>query len=330
LLTTVPGATNVWGAEVFRDSGDFVAAGGRGRPAEGGEGRVRIGIISRNPGVYTTRRVVAAAAAAGHEALVIDQTDCALIVGGRGPRVIYRGAPLPAMGVVIPRIGPTAMDYGIALIRQFEAMGVPTLNGAAALAAAKDRLQCLQTLHAAGLPVPQTVLARSPCGAERAVEAAGGAPVMLKLPRSAKGIGVMVGESAAAARAVLETFWALDEDLLVQEQIPTGLRRDVRVLVLEGEVVAAVERVAREGDFRANIHRGALVSAVEPSEEQAGMAVAAAGALGLRLAGVDLVESARGPVVLEVNGTPGIEGPEGATGRDIAALIVRAAVGLTA
>ncbi len=283
---------------------------------------VRAVIISRNPAVYGTRRLVEALEAAGHEAMVVDQTDCAVVVGAG---ILHRGAALPPVDVVIPRIGPTATDYGIALVRHFEATGIPSLNSAGAIAATKDRLQSLQILTAAGLPVPKTVLAHKACGAEKAMDAVGGAPVVLKLLRSAKGVGVMLAESAAAARAILETFWALGEELLVQERIEEAERKDTRLVVLTGKVVAAIERRARAGEFRVNIHRGGQATNVDPSPEHQELALRAAAALGLQLGAVDFVESNRGLLVLEVNSTPGLEGLEKATGKDIASLVVAAA-----
>jgi len=286
---------------------------------------VRAAIISRNPDVYSTRRLAKALAEAGHEALVMDQTDCAIVVGHG---ILHRGAAVPPVDVVIPRIGPTATDYGIALVRQFEVMGTPSLNGAEAIAAAKDRLQSLQILSAAGLPVPQTVLARDACGPEKAIDAVGGPPVVLKLPRSAKGVGVMLAESVAVGRAILETFWALGEELLVQERIEEAERRDTRLVVLQGEIAAAIERRARTGEFRVNIHRGGQATTIEPSSRHRRLALKAVEALGLQLAAVDFVEDKRGLVILEVNSTPGLEGLERATKKDIASMIVDAAIRL--
>lgn len=280
---------------------------------------MRAAIISRDPAVYGTRRLVEALKTGGHEAVVIDQTDCAIVVG-KG--ILHKGAALMPVDVVIPRIGPTATDYGIALVRQFEAMGTPSLNSAEAIAATKERLRSLQILSAAGLPVPQTVLAREACDPQKAMEAVGGPPVVLKLPRSAKGIGVMLAESAAVGRAILETFWALGEELLVQERIEEAERKDTRLLVLDGEVVAAIERRALPDEFRVNIHRGGQAAVIDPSPDHRGLALKAAAALGLQLAAVDFVESNRGLLVLEVNSTPGLQGLERATKKDIASMIV--------
>ena len=313
----------------FREkAGDFWLRLGKRLHFRPGGYALRVAIISRRPDVYATRRLADGVAAAGHEPLVIDQGDCALVVSENGPGVLHRGAPLPAVDVAIPRIGPTATDYGIALVRQLEALQTPVLNSAGAIAATKDRLRCLQVLASAGLPVPRTVLARESSGAQSTVDTAGGPPVVLKLPRSAKGIGVMLAESVTSARAILETFWALGEDLLIQERIEGALRQDTRIIVLQGEVVAAMQRTAMPEEFRANIHRGAEATPAAPSDEECRLALRATAALGLDLAGVDLVEGPKRPIVLEVNSTPGLEGVERATERDIASLIVAAAVKL--
>jgi ribosomal protein S6--L-glutamate ligase len=261
---------------------------------------------------------------------VLDTLRCHIVVEKLAPLVYYGTERVPAPDVLLPRIGASVTGYGLAVVRQFEAMGVPALNGSAAIEQSRDKLQCLQVLARAGILVPRTLLAHQRASVPRLVEQVGGLPAIVKLIRGTQGVGVMLATSLEEAQALLGTFWDLGQDTLLQQFVKESSGRDVRALVVGDEVVAAMRRQAKAGEFRSNIHRGGEGTALAIPESYAATAIKAARALGLEVAGVDMLESKKGPMVLEVNSSPGFEGLEGATGADIAGAIVRRAVRLAA
>ena len=285
-------------------------------------------VLSRKPTIYSTRRLREAARLEGHACLCVDPLRCVLYLEDGRPRVKIAGEEVSGVDAVIPRIGTYAVEYGLAVVRHFEMMGIPVLNPSAAISIAKNKWECLQLLTENGIPVPPTVMMRFPSHLMDTVGDLGGPPVILKLLRGTQGAGVILAESNEAAESMMDTVWSLGEDIMVQKFISEARGKDVRALVIGGEVVAAMQRVAKEGDFRSNIHRGGVGLRIELSKEMKDIAVRAATLLGLHVSGVDILESNRGPLVLEVNASPGFQGLEEATDRDIAVEMVQQAVKL--
>jgi len=280
---------------------------------------MRLAILSRKKSLYATRRLLEAAAGRGHEALVLDPAACSILCDGRTPALEPRVGPVDA---VVPRIGGPVSDYSLAVVRQFETAGVPVLNGANAIAHARDKLLSLQLLSRSGIAIPRTVLARNPAHLPAALRLVGGPPVVLKLLQGSQGIGVMLAETSTALESVLHTLWSLGQNILIQEFVAESRGRDLRVLVVGKRVVAAMRRTARDGDFRSNLHRGGEGRAVRLSPAHERLALDAVRVLGLEVAGVDMLESCTGPKVLEINSSPGFEGLERVSGLDIAGAIV--------
>lgn len=289
---------------------------------------VRILILSRKRSLYSTRRLREEGEKLGHRMDVVDPLRCVLLTRAEGPGLLLGGRALPIPAAAIPRVGSMGTDYSVAVVRHLELMGVPVLNGADAISRAKHKLACLQILAARGLPVPDTLIARYPRDLDRLMKLLGGPPVILKLLRGTQGTGVIYAENRSSVESVLETIWSLGEDILLQRFIAECKGRDVRALVLDGRVRAAMRRVGPPGEFRSNIHRGGVGEAVKLPRAYERVAAAAAKAVGLRAAGVDMLESSGGPVILEVNASPGFEGLEEATGVNAAREIVRAAARL--
>ncbi|MEK7467550.1 MAG: RimK family alpha-L-glutamate ligase [Planctomycetota bacterium] len=282
-------------------------------------------VLSRKPAIYSTRRLREAARIEGHGCLVVDPLRCVLHLERGAAKVRVAGEDLTGIDAVIPRVGSYAIEYALAVVRQFEMMGVPVLNASAGIALAKQKWASLQALAARGIPVPPTTLMRFPTHLADTIEELGGSPVILKLLRGMQGAGVLLAESAEAAESIMDTVWSLGEDILAQKFISESRGRDVRVLVIGGEAVAAMRRTAKPGDFRSNIHRGGVGERVELTKELRELAVRAVEVVGLRVAGVDLLESRGGLVVLEVNSSPGFQGLEEATEKDIAVEMVKEA-----
>lgn len=295
---------------------------------------MRIAVLSRNSSLYSTRRLVQAARARGHEVMVIDTLAVAVEVGlgtdGRsGPKLITSGplglmrtGHIPEVDAIIPRIGSSITFYGLAVVRQFEALGVLTTAVAPAIDCSRDKLHSLQTMSRAGLPIPRTAVIAKPRALFSAVHAVGGVPVVIKLIRGTQGKGVVLAKNLATATAVLDKVHKAKRQALVQEYLAESRGRDTRVIVVGGKCVAAMERIANDGDFRANLHRGGSAASITPNQDTSRLAVAAAKAHGLDVAGVDLIQSERGPLLLEVNSSPGLEGVEGVTGVDVAQEII--------
>ncbi|MFO0549785.1 MAG: RimK family alpha-L-glutamate ligase [Polyangiaceae bacterium] len=279
-------------------------------------------ILSRNASLYSTSRVVLAARARGHEVVVIDPLEFQIVVARSKSMLSANGEPLPRFDVVMPRIGASVTSYGLAVVRQFALMGIPVMNHAVSIARSRDKLRALQLLARAGIDVPITVCARSPIGLDAALELVGGCPAIVKLQQGTQGIGTMIAETQQSAHAMLETFWAMGQDIVLQEYVRESKGRDIRAIVVGGKVVAAMRRIAKKGEFRANLHRGAAGQAIDLPPRYRTIAIRSAKLMGLEVAGVDMLESKRGPRVLEVNSSPGLEGIERSTGIDVAGAIV--------
>ncbi len=290
---------------------------------------MRLLILSRKKSLYTTRRLVQAAEQRGHEAVVVDPTACWIVCGRREPVLFYKAdrRKLGELDVVLPRIGSSITDYGLAVVRQFEMMGVPVVNGSSAIGRSRDKLRSLQFLSRHDVDIPRTVMARGPAQLQGALKIVGGPPVVLKLIQGTQGIGVMLAETAPALESILHTLWSLGQNILIQEFIAESKGKDVRALVVGGRVVAAMKRTARMGDFRSNIHRGGSGRIVRLSPDYERAAVEAARIMELQVAGVDMLESRTGPKVIEINSSPGFEGLEQATGTDIAGTLIDHALG---
>jgi ribosomal protein S6--L-glutamate ligase len=282
----------------------------------------RIMVLSRNPKLYSTSRLVAAGEQLGQHIRVIDTLECAVVIEQGRPLVLHEGRVLDDVDVVIPRFGASITSYGLSIVSQFEMMGIPVVNGSAAIAHSRDKLRGLQLLSHAGIPVPRTVMARGKTDVDDAVRRVGGLPTIVKLTQGTQGIGVMIAHSMAEIGSILETMRDLGQELLIQEFIAESKGHDVRVLVVAGRAVGAMRRKAKKGDFRSNLHRGGEGERIELTPEYAACAVDAAKVLGLEVAGIDLLETSRGPRVLEANSSPGFEGLESATGIDVAGLII--------
>jgi ribosomal protein S6--L-glutamate ligase len=283
---------------------------------------VKFAILSRRASLYSTSRLKEAAIAAGHEAVVVDYLRCYMNIAAHRPQVIYQGKPLE-VDAVIPRIGASQTFYGTAVVRQFEMMGAFTLNESQAIARSRDKLRCMQLLSRRGIGLPVTGFAHSTKDVEGVVELVGGAPLVVKLLEGTQGIGVVLCETTKAAESVIEAFRGLDANILVQEFIKEAGGSDIRAFIVGDKVVATMQRQGAEGEFRSNLHRGGSASTIKITPEERSTAVRSAKAMGLRVCGVDMLRSNHGPVVLEVNSSPGLEGIEKATGKDVAGSIIK-------
>ncbi|HVA51348.1 MAG TPA: 30S ribosomal protein S6--L-glutamate ligase [Pirellulales bacterium] len=283
---------------------------------------MKIAILSRKPGLYSTRRLKEAGEKRGHEMRVIDYLRCFMNISSLKPIVMYQGNPLEDIDAVIPRIGAPHTFYGTAVVRQFEMMGVFSANESQAITRSRDKLRCLQLLARNGIGLPVTGCAHSTKDVEGLINAVGGAPLVVKLLEGTQGIGVVLAETRKAAASVIEAFRGLQANILVQEYIKEAGGADVRCFVVGGRVIASMERRARAGEFRSNLHRGGTASKARLTPEERSTAVRAAKAMGLNVAGVDILRSNHGPVVMEVNSSPGLEGIERATTVDVAGKII--------
>lgn len=282
---------------------------------------MRIGILSRNRDLYSTSRLVDAAKSRGHETHVIDYLRCYMNIAARRPQVIYRGEALD-FDAIVPRIGAKHTFYGTAVVRQFEMMGVFPANESQAITRSRDKLRSLQLLSRVGIGLPVTGFAHSTKDIDGLLDIVGGAPVVVKLLEGTQGIGVVLADTRNAAESVVAAFRQLDANILVQEYIAEASGSDLRAFVIDGKVIASMIRQAPEGEFRSNLHRGATATEAKLSPEERQTAVRAAEAMGLNVAGVDMLRSNRGPVVMEVNSSPGLEGIESATRKDVAKVII--------
>jgi ribosomal protein S6--L-glutamate ligase len=283
---------------------------------------MKIAILSRNTSLYSTRRLVEAGKARGHEIEVIDTLRCYMNITSTKPMVHYQNRSLDDFDAIIPRIGASITFYGTAVIRQFEMMGVFSLNESVAIARSRDKLRSLQILSRKGLGLPITGFAHSTKMTQEIIKLVGGAPLVVKLLEGTQGKGVVLAETSSAAESVIDAFREMDANILVQEFIKEARGSDIRCFVVGDQVVAAMMRTAKPGEFRSNLHRGGTATVIEITKEERQAALDATKALGLNLAGVDMLRSERGPLIMEVNSSPGLNGIETATGKDVAGMII--------
>ncbi len=284
---------------------------------------MKIGILSRKASLYSTRRLAEAAQQRGHEVQVIDHLRCYMNITSHNPGIHYRGEPLKGFDAVIPRIGASVTFYGTAVVRQFEMMGVYSLNESVAISRSRDKLRCLQLLARDGVGLPVTAFAHSTKMTQDLIGVVGGAPLVVKLLEGTQGIGVVLAETEKSAESIIEAFRGLKAHFLVQEYIQEAAGADLRCFVIGNRVVATMMRQGKAGEFRSNLHRGGNAKTVRITPEERSTAVRSARAMGLNVAGVDLLRSNHGPVVMEVNSSPGLEGIETTSGKDVASLIVQ-------
>lgn len=284
---------------------------------------MKIVVLSRSKNLYSTKRLVEAAEAAGHSVRVVDYLRCYINITSHKPTVVFGGEELLDVDAIIPRIGASNTFYGTAIVRQFEMMGTYTLNRSQAISRSRDKLRCLQLLARKGIGLPVTGCAQSTKDIEGLINIAGGAPLVIKLIEGTQGIGVVLAETKKAAESVIEAFRGLQANILVQEYVKEAHGADIRCFVVGDRVVATLLRQGAEGEFRSNLHRGGTGHKVRISPEERATAVKAATSLGLAVAGVDLLRSKNGPVVMEVNSSPGLEGIEKTTKVDVAGKIIR-------
>ncbi len=284
---------------------------------------MRIAILSTNPQLYSTRRLREAAEQLGHDVRVIDHRRCYMNIVSASPEIHYKGEALGRYDAIIPRIGASVSFYGTAVVRQFEVMGTYSVNESVAINRSRDKLRASQLLSRKGIGLPATGFANSPDDTDDLLNLVGGAPVVIKLLEGTQGVGVVLAETKKAASSVIEAFRGLKANFMVQEFIKEADGADIRCFVIGDKVVAAMKRQGKEGEFRSNLHRGGTASLVKISPEERRTAVRSAKVMGLNVAGVDLLRSNRGPVVMEVNSSPGLQGIENATGKDVAGMIIQ-------
>ena len=283
---------------------------------------MHLAILSRNANLYSTRRLVEAAELQGHTVRVIDTLRCYMNVTTNKPSIHYRGEELEEFDAVIPRIGASVTFYGTAVLRQFEMMGVYTLSESVAITRSRDKLRSLQLLSRKGIGLPITGFAHSPDDIPDLIRMVGGAPLVIKLLEGTQGIGVVLAETEKAAESVIQAFMGLKANIMVQQYIQEAGGADIRCFVIGDKIVAAMKRQAEPGEFRSNLHRGGSAELIKITPQERATATRAAKAMGLNVCGVDLLRSNQGPVVMEVNSSPGLEGIEAATGKDIAGQII--------
>ena len=286
---------------------------------------LKIALLASNPQLYSNQRIMEAGEERGHEMKFLNIKDCYMKLDDEMPEVHYRGGSIiDDLDAVIPRIRPSATFYGCAIARQFESMGVYVQNGASAITQSRDKLFSLQLLIKSGLDIPITGFANSPIDTNELIEMVGGAPLVVKLLEGTQGRGVVLAETKKAAQSVINAFKSVKANLLVQEFIKEASGKDLRLFVIDGKVKAAIQREAAPGEFRANIHQGGSASVIRPTPEERKLAVLAAKSMGLTVAGVDIIRSKSGPLLLEVNSSPGLEGIENATKKDVAGMMIQA------
>lgn len=283
---------------------------------------MKLALMCRNPNLYSHRRLVEAARERGHDIDVVDHLRCYINITSHRPSVRYQGADLPRYDAVIPRIGASVTFYGAAVLRQFEVMGVYPVNESVAISRSRDKLRSLQLLARKGVGLPVTVFAHRTSNAEEVINLVGGPPVVIKLLEGTQGIGVVLGETQKAAESIIQAFGGVNTNILVQEFIKEAGGEDIRCLVVGDKVVASMVRKGKEGEFRSNLHRGGSADKVKITPAERSTAISAAKAMGLNVCGVDMLRSNHGPVVMEVNSSPGLEGVEKATGVDVAGKII--------
>lgn len=284
---------------------------------------MKIAVLSRNERLYSTKRLVEAAATRGHKVDVVDHLKCIIITEQKKPAIYYNGRYLEDYDAVIPRIGASVTFYGSAVVRQFEMMKTLTTVESQALIRSRDKLRSLQILSRDGLGLPKTVFTNYSMDVDEILSEVGGAPVIIKLLEGTQGLGVVLAETKKAATSVIQAFHNLKARIIVQEFIRESKGADIRAFVVDGKVVGAMRRQGKEGEFRSNLHRGGTSEVIELNKEEKSAATRAAKSLGLQVAGVDMLQSSRGPLIIEVNSSPGLRGIESATGVDIAGKIIQ-------
>lgn len=283
---------------------------------------MKIALLTRNPKLYSHQRMIDTATARGHEIVPIDYLKCYMNITSKKPELRYLGEKLSGFDAVIPRIAASHTFYGLSVVRQFEMMGVYPLNESVAIERSRDKLRSMQILARDGVGMPVTAFANDTSRTDDVLEIVGGAPVVVKLLEGTQGIGVVLSETPKSARSVIDAFHGANIAILVQEYIREAEGRDIRAIVVGGKIIATMERIGSDGEFRSNLHRGGTSKAAVLSRSERATAVKAARTMGLNVAGVDMIRSARGPLVLEVNSSPGLEGIESATKADIATAII--------
>ncbi len=283
---------------------------------------MKVAILSTNPNLYSTKQLSQAIKRRGHTSVVIDHTKCFLVVEEGKPAIYYKGKKITKIDAIIPRIGASVTSFGCAVVRQFEMMKIFTTVKSQAIVRSRDKLRTLQILTKAGIDIPKTVFAKTSDQVADLIKIVGGPPVIVKLTEGTQGVGVVLAETAKAAKSTIEAFYGLRANFMIQEFIAESKGADIRAFVINGKVVAAMKRQGQDGDFRSNLHRGGTSEPIQLTALEETTAITAAKALGVKVAGVDLLQSARGPLLLEVNSSPGLEGIEAATGVDIADLII--------
>lgn len=283
---------------------------------------MKIAVLSRNPNLYSTSRLVEAIRKKGHEAVVIDHLKCDIVMDEDGPKVYYKGELVTGIDAIIPRIGASVTFYGTAVVRQFEMMKVFSAIDSLAITRSRDKLRSLQILSRAGIGMPRTAFVNSSKGDDKILKHIGEAPLVIKLLEGTQGVGVVLAETNNAAKSVVQAFESLNTRVILQEFIKEAGGADIRAFIVDGEIVGAMKRQGKEGEFRSNLHRGGAANLIKLSRAEKATALKAAKSMGLAIAGVDMLKSKKGPMVLEVNSSPGLQGIEKATGIDIAEKIV--------
>ncbi len=283
---------------------------------------MKIAILSTNRNLYSTKKLYEAAIKRGHDCVIMDHRKCYVGIKQGKPSIHYNGQDVSDIDAIIPRIGASVTFYGSAIVRQFEVMGVVSANPSQSITRSRDKLRCMQILSGAGIGLPVTGFAKNTHDVDDLIKMVGGAPLVIKLLEGTQGIGVVLAETKKAASSVIEAFFGLGNNILIQEFIKESKGTDIRVLVVDGKVVGAMKRVAKEGEFRSNLHRGGTAELIKLSKAEKETALKACKELGLTVCGVDMLPSDRGPLVLEVNSSPGLEGIEKATGKDIASKVI--------
>lgn len=284
---------------------------------------MKIGILSRNKSLYSTRRLIEAATELGHEAIVIDYLSCYMNINSSNTSIHYGGDEIAVVDAIIPRIGAARTFYGTAVVRQFELLDVYSINSSIAITRSRDKLRSLQLMSKEKIGMPITGFAHSPEDIDDLIKLVGGPPLVIKLLEGTQGVGVVLAETKKAAQSVIQAFMGLKANIIIQEYIKESKGADIRCIVIGDKVVAAMMRKAPPGEFRSNLHRGGTSQMVKISKKERALAIKAAKCMGLKFAGVDIIQSDRGPLVMEVNSSPGLEGIENSTGVDIASLVIK-------
>lgn len=284
---------------------------------------MKIGILSRNSSLYSTQRLYEAAEALGHEVEIIDHLKCDIVIEQDNPKIYYKSNKIDYLDAIIPRIGASVTFYGAAVVRQFEMMEVFSAVHSQALVRSRDKLRSLQLLASSGVGLPKTVFTNYSKEVKTLIESVGGAPLIVKLLEGTQGHGVVLGPTKKAAESIIEAFHAMKARVIVQEFISESKGADIRAFIVDGKVVGAMKRQGKEGEFRSNLHQGGSGTLIKLSKQEREAALTAAQAMDLQIAGVDMLQSERGPLILEVNSSPGLEGIEKTTNKDIASIIIK-------